>query len=173
MSLTAGWEFTAENYLYSQNDRILEIQESYWLAKLRKSPDQSWLSLWIACPTGYYGAQVSGRYSLGTTSPHQTGQGAMKLAVSALVGMFPLQTWPSKWRPAFMCSLIPIGPLCMTAPFLFQRKVKQLCQAIGGFKWVWFFDWSRVEALHSSHCAQLGGDDWHTCGSPENLTESR
>lgn len=58
-SLTAGWEFTAENDLCSQNDRILEIKETYWLVRLR-SPEQSWPSLWIACPAGYYGAQVSG-----------------------------------------------------------------------------------------------------------------
>lgn len=108
MSFTAGWEFITENYVCPPNDRILEIPGTYWLVRLRKSPDQTCTSWWIACPIGYYGAHVSGMHSLGTSSPHQTGQGAMKLAISALVGMFQLQIWPSKWPPAFVCSLLPI-----------------------------------------------------------------
>lgn len=81
MSLIAGWEFTTENYSCPQNDRILEIQETYWVVRLRKSPDHSWPCLGTACSRGHYGALVSGMYSLGTASPHQNGPWAVKLAL--------------------------------------------------------------------------------------------
>lgn len=44
----------------------------------------------VPCSTGFWDVQSGDSHHV-------------KLTISALVGMFPLQIWPSKWPPAFGC----------------------------------------------------------------------